>query len=167
MGSPSVEFTRSRAIDSWHAKMEGASVAMDVWDANLYPHRPSIPSTGMREVRILARFVAMCYHSCAGEERIGPEALLDLLCPPCMESMEIRSGSDYPTIGQLPGQHNIPNAWRIVMRKMMHAYGSQFAFEVDDGPQKRAAWRRWPAQGTQEHDTACRLHEEARNWATA
>ncbi len=35
------------------------------------------------------------------------------------------------------------------MRKMMGAYGSQFAFEIDDGSKKRAAWRRWPAQGTQ------------------
>jgi hypothetical protein len=53
------------------------------------------------------------------------------------------------------------------MRKMMDAHERQFAFEIDDGSQKRAAWRRWPAQGTPERDAACRQHHEARNWAAA
>jgi len=63
--------------------------------------------------------------------------------------MEIISGSHYPNIEQQLGERDTPNAWRVVMRKMMGAYGSQFAFEIDDGSKKRAAWRRWPAQGTQ------------------
>ncbi len=164
-GSPVVDFTRSQALDSWHANIEGRSVHMDAMNV-LNPISPCRTYIGTRDVRIDARGVSMCYYHRAGEQQLGLEkALIDLLCPPCLDSMEIISGTNYPTIGQYPGQHDIPNAWRLVMHKMMMAYGSKFAFQIDDGRQKRAAWRRWPAPGTQEHHAACRLHEAAAAWA--
>ncbi len=165
-GSPVIDLTCSRALDGWHAKIEGKRVSMIVWSAGQFPTLSRSPLVGTREVRIDARCVTIRYMSCAGEEDIGLEAFLDLLYPPCLESMEIISGSEYPMIGKYPGEP-IPNAWRLLLRKMMSAYGSQFAFEIDDGPHKRAAWRRWPAPGTPEHDAACKLHKEARHWAAA
>jgi len=166
-GSPAVDFTRSGTLDSWHANVEGRSVHMDAVTGP-HPILPCRTYTGTRDVRIAARDVSMCHYSCAGEQKIGlEEAFLDLLCPPCMESMDIKSGRDYPTVGQSPGQHDIPDAWRLLMRQMMSAYGSKYAFQIDDGAAKRAAWRRWPAPGTHEHGAARRQHEEAINWAHA
>jgi len=88
-----------------------------------------------------------------------------LLCPASLECMEITSRSHYPSIEQQVGERKIPNAWRLVMRKMIDAHGTQFAFEIDDGLQKRVLWRRWPAPGMQEYQAACRLHAEAAHWA--
>jgi hypothetical protein len=163
-GSPAVDLIRLQALDGWHAKIEGGIVVMSVLSAELFSVLPSRMFTGMKDVRINARNVTMCHYSRAREEP-GFEALVDLLCPPCLDSMEIYSGTNYPTIGQYPGLHAIPNAWRLMMQKMISGYGQRFAFEIDDGLQKRAAWRRWPAPGTREHHAACRLHEAAAAWA--
>ena len=166
-GSLVVDLKRSRALDGWHANIEGVSVLMVVRSLGLYPPSQHSMFTGMKEVRIHTRRVTIYYFPHAGEEKMMMDMVLDLLCPPCLVSMEIISGSAYPTIGEFPGQHNIPNGWRAMMLKMMDAHERQFAFEIDDGLRKRAAWRRWPARGTQEHDAACRLHQAARNWAAA
>jgi len=164
-GSPVVDLTRSQALDGWHANIEGDRVAIHISSAGLHPHLPSSTFTDIGEVRIDARYITVCNSTCAGEEISGLEALLDLLFPPCLERVDIVSGSDYPNVW-LKEQRDEPD-WRLVMRKMIDAYGSQFAFEIDDRLQKRVLWRRWPAPGTQEHDAACRLHAEAAHWAAA
>ncbi len=165
-GPPVIDLTCCRALDGWHAEVEGYRVLIFVCSAgHFFPHGPSSTLIGMREVRIDARYITICYMSCAGEENLGFEVFLDLLCPPCLVGMEIISGRDFPSIDL--HRARIPGAWRLIMRQMMYAHGSRFAFEIDDGRQKRAAWRRWPAPGTQEHDTARRLHEAAWTWAAA
>jgi hypothetical protein len=166
-GSPVIDLTCSRVLDGWHATIEGNRVSMIVWSAGHFPTLPRSTLAGTREVRINANYIQIFCMSRAGEEELGLEALVDLLCPPCLESMELISGCDYPKIRQHLGQHEIPDAWRLVIGKMMSAYGSKFAFQVDAGLPKRAAWRCWPLPGTQEYDAACRLHAEARTWAGA
>jgi len=165
--SPVVDLTRSWALDGWHAKIKGGSVGMVACSPMLCPHALRSTLTSMKEVRIDACCVTLSCLSRPGEEPSSLEVFVDLLCPASLECMEITSGSHYPSIEQQVGERHTPNAWRLVMRKMIGAYGSQFAFEIDDGSHKRAAWRRWPAQGTQERDAACRLHEEATLWAGA
>jgi hypothetical protein len=165
-GGPAVDLACSRAVDGWHVRIEGDKVMMDV-SAGLHPH--SLPRTifaGTRVVRIDANDIQIFCMSRAGEMKLGLEALADSLCPPCLQSMEFISGSQYPGI-HLNEDYNVPDGWQSVVRKMIEAYGSKFAFEVNHGSPKRAAWRRWPAPGTQEHDAACRLHIEAKSWAAA
>ena len=164
-GSLVVDLKRSWALDGWHANIEGDSVLMFVRSLGLYPCSPHSMSTGIKEVRIHASRIDICYIPGAGEENMM-DTVLDFLCPPCLVGGELISASDYPTIKQFTQLHLL-KTWRAVMLEMMNAYGSKFAFEINDGSQKRAAWRRWPAQGTQEHDAAWRLHLEARRWAAA
>jgi len=166
-GSPVIDLTCSRVLDGWHATIEGNRVSMIVWSAGYFPTLPRSTLAGTREVHINANCIQIFCMSRAGEEELGLEALVDLLCPPCLDSMELISGCDYPQIRQHLGQHDIANAWRLVIGKMMSAYGSKFAFQIDAGLPKRAAWRCWPLPGTQEYDAACRLHAEARTWTGA
>jgi len=166
-GGMVVDLTSPQALDGGHAKIEGLSVVIDVWSAGLHPYRPRNTFTGTREVRIDATYIRMCNFICAGENSLDLEAFFELLCPPCLETMEIISGCHFPRLRHHPGQNEIPNAWRLVMGKMMAAYGSKFAFQVEDGVPKRTAWRRWPTPGTREHDAACRLHKDAKIWAAA
>ena len=165
-GSPVADLTRSWALDGWHLKIKGGTVGMVACSPMLGPPPLRSTLTNIKVVRIDARSVRLC-HDSYGEEPLSFEVFIDLLCPASLERMEITSGSYYPRIEKQLGERGTPNAWRLVMGKMMGAYGSQFAFEIDDGSQKRSAWRRWPAQGTQEHDAAWRLHLEARRWAAA
>ena len=164
-GSPVVDLTRSWALDGWHVKIKAGSVGMVACSPMLCPHPLRSTLTGIREVRIDACCVTTSYLSCPGEELSSLEVFVDLLCPASLEYMEITSGSHYPSIEQQVGERKIPNAWRLVMRKMIDAHGTQFAFEIDDGLQKRVLWRRWPAPGMQEYQAACRLHAEAAHWA--
>ncbi len=113
-GSPAVFLTCSQALDDWHASIEGESLVMNVWSADDCPHLPSSTSTGTTEVRIDARHITACYYPCAGEENLGFEALLDVLCPPRLERVEVISGGDHPDIDLYPGQHDIPNAWKLL-----------------------------------------------------
>jgi len=102
------------------------------------------------------------------------EAIMDtfvgMLCPPCLERMEIKSGNEFPMIWLLeemgmPGAYR--RVWQWLMGKLIRAHGSQFAFEVRDGQQKEAAWWRLPAPGTPEYDAASVLTADALEWASA
>jgi len=95
-GGPAVDLTCSRAL--WHANIEGDMVVLDV-SAGFLPR--SLPRTifaGMREVRMDASNIQIFCMSCIEEKELGLEALADSLCPPCLQSMEIISGSQYPDI---------------------------------------------------------------------
>ena len=57
-------------------------------------------------------------------------------------------------------------SWKEVLCALIEERADLYAFEVSDGEvEKRVAWRRWPAQGTPEFETALGMHEHAVQWA--
>jgi len=112
---------------------------------------------GAREVCIDARRAALCHRGEAGPGTSGDsvtEALADALCPPCLERMEIRSGSEWPSIPLLEGPHTTRTVWQWLLFVLILARDSQYTFEICDGLEKRVSWRRLPADGTPEHHDA-------------
>ena len=120
-----------------------------------------------------ARRVIFCHTDDAGLGTGGVSvvnALADTLCPPCLERMVIKSGSEFPSIWVLENS-DLPltnrRIWQWVMMELMRAHMFQFAFEVHDGPQKEVGWWRLPAPGTPEHDAARMLTVKAIEWVAA
>jgi len=92
-GSPVVDLIRYRALDGWRAVIEGISAAMVSRSSDLCPYSSRSNFTGVKEVCIDARCVTVSNFSRAAEKELGLEVILDLLCPACVESTDIYSGS--------------------------------------------------------------------------
>ena len=108
------------------------------------------------------------YRHAVGPAEAVVDAVADMLCPPCLERMVIKSGPQFlgiVALGIFDASFGNRRVWQWVMRKLIHAHMGQFAFEVHDGEQKEVAWWRLPALGTREHDAASLLTEETLAWA--
>ncbi len=165
------------ALTGWHAAIETDRFVLQ-FNSDLVD-MPGSLFPGAREVRIDTRRMEIQHNDDEGDlmdvdvaeaaEAIV-DAIADMLCPPCLERMEIKSGSEFPCIWILEnGDTPLANrrVWQWVMGKLIRAHMSQFAFEVHDGLQKEVAWRRLPAPGTPEHDAASALTAKALEWASA
>lgn len=113
---------------------------------------------------------------CQGFDPIFDEDLVDelagMLCPPCLELLEIRSGQDFPSSQALVSQewvgaHASRHVWQCLMCKLIGAHMGCFAFDVQDGLQNKVAWWRLPAPGMPEHDAAILATEKALAWANS
>jgi len=110
-------------------------------------------------VCIDARRVIFCHTDDAGLGTGGVSvvnALADTLCPPCLERMEIRSGSEWPSIPMLEDPYTARTVWQWLLFVLILARDSQYTFEICDGLEKRVSWRRLPVEGTAEHHDAKR-----------
>ena len=93
------------------------------------------------------------------------DAMPRFFCPDTLNEAVIVTRSAFPVYKVFGGVDLW--GWRLVMRILIAARASLFAFEVrDDAGDKCVAWRRWPPQGTPAHEAAARLHAEAVRWAS-
>ncbi len=165
------------AATGWRAAIEADRLVLQV-DSSLVD-TPGSLFPGAREVRIDTRRMEIQHVDReSGDTGMGVvepakaivDALVNMLCPPCLERMEIKSGSDFPSIWVLENSH-MPltnrRAWQWVMMELVRAHMFQFAFEVQDGAQKEVGWWRLPAPGTPERDAACMQTAKVLEWVVA
>ncbi len=162
------------AATGWRAAIEADRLVLVVDSGSV--DMPGSMFPGAREVRIDARRVEIQHMTEGGNVAVAApaEAVLDavasMLCPPCLERMEIKSGSEFPSIWVLENSH-MPltnrRAWQWVMMELVRAHMFQFAFEVQDGAQKEVGWWRLPAPGTPERDAACMQTAKVLEWVVA
>ena len=100
--------------------------------------------------------------ACADELEVPYlDALPQFFCPDTLNEAVIVTRGAFPVIDRATR-----GGWRLVVRTLITARARLFAFEVSDAAgEMRAAWRRWPPQGTPAHEAAARLHAEAVRWA--
>jgi len=158
------------ALTGWHAAIEADKLLLEVDSASV-----DGLFRGARVVRIDTRMLHIHHvdREFASLVEIADAivgVLADQLCPPCLERMVVRSGSEFPSIWILENT-GIPGVnrcvWQGLMNTLIHAHRSQFAFEVRDGLQKEVAWWRLPAPRTPEHDAATALTAKALEWSSA
>ena len=108
------------AVSGWHATIEAELLGLQVDSGSV--DMPAGLFPGAREVRIDTRRVDVKHVNNEGGDMVVGEpadavmdALVDMLCPPGLERMDIKSGSEFPHVWLLEDVHaGVPGADRRV-----------------------------------------------------